>query len=364
MTGLMLPPTDVPDPGHEPEDGSRRRGLFERPPRPEKPGRSERRGTAAPEDLSPAVVDPGPRERRGRRGTGKRGKRGAEEQAGSSGKRRARGANRDLPAGAASVNLLSPWVVEENKVRLLRRRFVVMAVGLVAIIALVWVGLHLEIRNSESSLREDEAAAARLQTKITQMGPVRSYDAAITQRATLVADKMAPDVTFSRALEALAASLPEGVEIQSLTGTMIPADDGTTPPDASAASCPGPDPFQTNTIAGCLELSGLAPSREAVSQLVQVLDESSLFVEPFVSTTTTDDADVVTFSGSIGLDERLLSGRYPTPVTDQPTAAADAEQAAKDERKAKREKKRARKAAKAASRRTAETAGTDTEVTP
>ena len=361
MTGLLLPPTDLPDPGDEPEDRVRRRGLFERPARAEKPARSERRGTTAPpEDLSPTVVEPGPRERPGKRG--KRGKRGTQEQAGSSGKRRTRGSNRDLPAGAASVNLLSPWVVEENKVRLLRRRFVVMAVGLVAIIALVWVGLHLEIRNSESSLRDDEAASARLRTQITQMGPVRSYDAAVTQRATLVADKMASDVTFSRALEALEASLPEGVQIQSLTGTMIPADDGTTPLDESAASCPGPDPFQTNTIVGCLELSGLAPSREAVSQLVQILDDSLLFVEPFVSTTTTDDEDVVKFDGSIGLDERLISARYPAPVTGEPAAATSDEQAAKDERAAKREKNRARKAAKAA--KAAETAGTDTEVTP
>jgi hypothetical protein len=40
------------------------------------------------------------------------------------------------------------------------------------------------------------------------------------------------------------------------------------------------------------------------------LGAEELFVEPFISTTTSGDADEVTFSGSVGLSDKVYSRRY------------------------------------------------------
>ena len=43
---------------------------------------------------------------------------------------------------------------------------------------------------------------------------------------------------------------------------------------------------------------------------VEHICDDRLFVEPFISTTTTSDGDVVTFTGSVGLSEKAFSKRY------------------------------------------------------
>jgi len=40
------------------------------------------------------------------------------------------------------------------------------------------------------------------------------------------------------------------------------------------------------------------------------LGDSALFVEPFISTTTTADGEKVIFTGSVGLSEQVFSNRY------------------------------------------------------
>ena len=65
--------------------------------------------------------------------------------------------------------------------------------------------------------------------------------------------------------------------------------------------------------------------RSQVGELVTRLGGSDLFVEPFISTTTTGDAQEVTFSGSVGLSAKVYSLRYgpaPTATTTDPATPA------------------------------------------
>lgn len=229
------------------------------------------------------------------------------------------------PARAGAVNLLSTWVLEENRVRTLRLRFLAGAVALAVLLALVWVGLHVKIKAEERSLEEQQSTAAQLRQQIADMAPVRTYGASIRNRDVMLSQAMASEVTFSRALDSLQGLLPAGTSIGTFTGTLTPlAADGTAAPaDGGVSACPGPDPFGVTTVVACVELSGLAPSREAVSQLVLALSTDKQFVEPFISTTTTDDANVVAFSGSVGLDTKMLSGRF-TPEDTSPAESDDA----------------------------------------
>ena len=68
-------------------------------------------------------------------------------------------------------------------------------------------------------------------------------------------------------------------------------------------------------MVACIELTGTAQNREQVSRLVEGLAASDLFVEPFVSTTTTSDGDDdaaagVEFTGTVGVSPEARSGRY------------------------------------------------------
>jgi hypothetical protein len=133
---------------------------------------------------------------------------------------------------------------------------------------------------------------------------------------------MAQEIYFSKVLAGLRAASPIGSSMQSISVTIAPAaapGASTGTPDGSV--CPGPDPFRTETIVGCVTLSGTAVSRAEVGELVTNLGSSELFVEPFISTTTTGDAQTVSFSGSVGLSEKVYSHRYgPVPTTSSSAA--------------------------------------------
>jgi len=239
----------------------------------------------------------------------------------------------------ASVNLLSPWVFEDLRVHRLRRRFVYGAIALVVAIGLFWTDQRLSLHQAEQELRGEEAVTTGLSEQIDGLTPVRTYVEGVQHRAQTVHDATYADVAFSQVMEALRSATPNGAEITTIsvdlaggagaTGTTTTTPPATTTdpnadPNAaggaevekdpgrglSGATCPGPDPFGTRVVVGCVTLEGTAADRETVGKLVIALGDSDLFVEPFVSTTTTSDSANVTFSGSVGLSPKVFSGRY------------------------------------------------------
>ena len=220
----------------------------------------------------------------------------------------------------ASVNLLSPWVFEDLRVHQLRRRFLLAAIVLVAVIALVWAGLRFNLHRANDELRSEDAVTTGLTNQISELTPVRTYVDSVTRRVVTVHGATYDDVAFSRVLAALSAATPADADVESISVTLAStASDGTAPaPDAAAdparglvgSTCPGPDPFGTKVVVGCMTIQGTADSRDAVSKLVIALGADGVFVEPFIDTTTTSDATQVTFSGSVGLSPKVFSGRY------------------------------------------------------
>lgn len=220
----------------------------------------------------------------------------------------------------ASVNLLSPWVFEDLRVHQLRRRFLLAAIVLVAVIALVWAGLRFNLHRANDELRGEDAVTTGLTNQISELTPVRTYVDSVTRRVVTVHGATYDDVAFSRVLAALSAATPADADVESISVTLAStASDGTAPaPDAAAdparglvgSTCPGPDPFGTKVVVGCMTIQGTADSRDAVSKLVIALGADGVFVEPFIDTTTTSDATQVTFSGSVGLSPKVFSGRY------------------------------------------------------
>lgn len=257
--------------------------------------------------------------------------------------KRARAVPRD---SQGSVNLLSPWVLESLQVRRLRRRFAYAALALVVAAGLSTAFLRLELHQHRQELRGEESVARALSQQIAALAPVQTYLAEVGSQALAIQETMQGEVAFSRVLAGLERATPQGATITSIS-TELPVVDplATAPaeaqtdaaseaapepfegdPDAEdggaallaavgtpSSTCPGPDPFGTRLIAGCVTLTGTAESRQAVSVLVTRLAASDLFVEPFVSTTTSSaegGGEQVDFSGTVGLDATVFSGRY------------------------------------------------------
>ncbi len=245
-----------------------------------------------------------------------------------------------------AVNLLSPAFLEDLAVIRLRSKMA-LGVGLVLLLVVSgWAFQVLSLRSAEATLAGEEAAAAARQAQITELAPVRSYVEGVRGRATAVETTMSTDISFSQSLLSLVRAAPTGITIDSVAVTVLTTDqaaaasgvvaaapeptttDGTdgaeVPAPAvaddptrglSGSGCPGPDPFAAKPSVGCLIISGTATDRRTVGQLVQRLAQQDLFVEPFISTTTTDAADPaggdsLSFSGTVGLTPLVFSGRY------------------------------------------------------
>ena len=216
-----------------------------------------------------------------------------------------------------SVNILSPWVFEAIATRRLRRRFVLAGCALSLLIAAGWVVQELRVNQAEGILTVEQVEGARLSSQTQALAPVRVYVATVEQQKLTVQTAMATEVYFSRVLEGLRATTPDGVVAEAVAVTVAPPAPVVDPGAAAAAptvgatsACPGPDPFHTLPVVGCIALSGSADTRGVVGEFVINLGGSDLFVEPFISTTTASDGDSVMFTGSVGLSQKVFSERY------------------------------------------------------
>lgn len=231
-----------------------------------------------------------------------------------------------------SVNLLSPWALERIAVRRLRIRFMVGCLGLVVAVAGAWGVQTMRVADAESLLVTEDAETSRLTEQTNELQPVKAFVAGVEQQKLAVSGAMGTEIYFSKVFEAMSVAAPDGVVLDSLVVVLAPpppapvpapapaegsdkGEDGgqATPAPAAPATpplCPGPDPFQTREVVACITLSGSAGSRADVGAFVVALGADDSFVEPFISTTTTSDASRVTFSGSVGLSEKVFSGRF------------------------------------------------------
>jgi hypothetical protein len=219
------------------------------------------------------------------------------------------------PATLPSVNLLSPWVFDAIAVRRLRQRFVLGACALTLVVGAGWAVQHLRAVQASQILGIEQAESARLTDQTQALAPIRVYVSSVEHQKQTVTETMRREVRFSRILDGLALATPADANVESVAVTLASpatptAADPTAATPGGGSVCPGPDPFQTREVVGCITLSGSAATRGAVGRLVVNLGHSDLFVEPFISTTTTADGQPVTFTGSVGLARNVLSKRY------------------------------------------------------
>lgn len=217
-----------------------------------------------------------------------------------------------------SVNILSQWVFERMAVSRLRRRFALAAFVLVLVIGAGWAIQGLRVDQAEKVLAVEQAETARLTAETSTLTPVKAYVATVGQQELTVQNNMAAEIYFSRVLEELQNATPYAARVETVSVALDPNAGSVALGNAPAVGeeipvespCPGPDPFNTKLVIGCITLSGSATTRADVGEFVINLGNEELFVEPFISTTTAGDGTGVTFNGSVGLSEKVYSRRY------------------------------------------------------
>ena len=225
------------------------------------------------------------------------------------------GGNHPRP-GLPTVNLLSQSEFDRMAVRRLRQRFVAGGVALLLLVGAGWFLQHQRVSDAEKLVAVEQAETNRLSAQTQTLVTIKTYVTGVAAQELTVQTTMAREIYFSKVLEGIRTASPTGTSLQSIAVTLAPdaaagaAAAGTPATTAGASICPGPDPFKTQTIIGCVTLSGTAASRAEVGELVTNLGSMGLFVEPFISTTTAGDAAPVSFSGSVGLSEKVFSNRY------------------------------------------------------
>lgn len=237
-------------------------------------------------------------------------------------KRSGRGKGHPKP-GLPGVNLLSPATFDLLKVRQLRIRFAAGAVALVVLAAGLWTVQHLRISETRKLVAVEQAETARLNSETRVLLPVKAYVAGVAAQKATVKTTMSREIYFSRVLDGIRQATPVGASLDNVAVTLAATDPAAAPAAGAPATgvpgvsaCPGPDPFNTKPVIGCITLAGTALTRAQVGELVVALDRINLFVEPFISTTSAADR-TVTFSGSVGLSKAAFSKRYGKPEATQ-----------------------------------------------
>jgi Tfp pilus assembly protein PilN len=217
-----------------------------------------------------------------------------------------------------SVNILSPWVFERMAISQLRQRFTLAGLVLILLVVAGWAVQGLRIDQAEKVLAVEQAETSRLTAETNELAPVQTFVATVGQHQLSVQNNMAAEIYFSRVVEELQNATPFAAHVESVSVALDPNAGSVALGNAPAVGetipvvspCPGPDPFNTKLVIGCITLAGSAGSRADVGELVINLGNEELFVEPFISTTTTGEGNEVTFSGSVGLSDKVYSRRY------------------------------------------------------
>ena len=215
------------------------------------------------------------------------------------------------------VNLLSASEFARQDARRLRHRFLAAGAALLVVVAAATALQHVRVEQTRKLVAVEEAQTNRLTAQTRRLAPVRQFVDGVARQQRTVGTAMAPEVWLSDVYRGIQDATPLGAHLGTVNVTLsgpVAAGGAAPAADRTASTCPGPDPFKTRVLAGCVELSGTASSRAEVGEMVVNLGDSGLFVEPFITTTTTGEGQSVSFSGTVGLSQKAYSRRYADPT--------------------------------------------------
>lgn len=218
------------------------------------------------------------------------------------------------------VNLLAPEVQEVVEQQRIKRLFALIAVGLAAVMAVVWLLQTGMIAVAKNRLEGEQARAAELTAKQASLAPVQAFYGQVEANKFTIQSTMSKEVLASDVLARLNAVTPAGLKLGTIAVTL-----DTTPaaapgtavdPTMTTSTCPSQDPYSPAAAsAGCVSVDGTAASRAVLSEWLDNLEKDPTFTVAFIpSSSAGSDSGGVTFNATIGLDaEAVYKERYSNP---------------------------------------------------
>lgn len=205
------------------------------------------------------------------------------------------------------VNLLPPRVFDAVHAKAAQRKIMAAGGVLVLLVAGAFLGQTAQIMLADKTLEAETAKTAGLDKQVRDLSPVKVFYAGVAAQKVTVKETMARELYFSTMASELVKTSPAGVNIQTIT---VAADGGGGGGGTAGSTCPSANPFKSVPIVTCVQFTGTATGREAVSAFLVNLNSSSKFVNVYVPVTDSGDGKQVTFNGSVGVTEKFFSNRY------------------------------------------------------
>lgn len=217
------------------------------------------------------------------------------------------------------VDLLPRSIREGVMIRRVVNQTIGIGIAAMVVMTMVFLSQQGLIVKAQSDLNDEQGRASVLAKQAKKYLPVRTYFSQIESNALQIATNMSKEVawknTFDTTLD-VAKSGPVtidevAIDIDTSVGGAQNANAPATEATEVAAGCPQIDLFTENAPAvGCAKISGTAATRSDLSDWIAAMEDESLFVSPFISSSTADTEAGITFSASVGVTAKAFTFRY------------------------------------------------------
>lgn len=209
------------------------------------------------------------------------------------------------------VNLLPPEILEQRRVRVLATKLagVVVAVAVGVAGGYVWAGSGAA--QAQSDLVSARAVQSGLQRQVVALAPAKQAQTQVQNAQKALAAAMGNEVLWSRYMDQLRLTRPDGVRFTSVAFAPVSATSGSAAGAANGSTAGGGAPTATTGALATLTISGKARSQPDVAALLDQLAGVKGFTGVYLSNTTSDaSAGLVTFSVTASVTADALSHRY------------------------------------------------------
>ncbi|MET4143737.1 hypothetical protein [Arthrobacter sp. UYCo732] len=175
------------------------------------------------------------------------------------------------------------------------RQSMLMALGLLGLTAGAYVVVLAGTAGAQAELDKETAITAQASQYLAKNRDVQLYADGFVERKAAVGAALGSDVAYSRVVQAIHGANSVGAIFTSMK---------TAAPDSP---CMSSSPFLPSSSLGCLDVSGKAPTVEAVAQLVASLNKNKdMLAEPYLLESVKED-DGVSFKFVVGHTSQALS---------------------------------------------------------
>ena len=193
------------------------------------------------------------------------------------------------------VNLLPPDLAEAAHLRRIQLGLGVGVVAAVGLVGLLYAGASGAVSDADRELQAATAEHGRLQAQVATYRDVTGKYAAAGAAQEMLVQAMGGEVRYSRFLNDLSLSMPDGVWLTSATWSQ--------------------DPAGTAGQLGTVSMSGVAKHHDDVAVWLEKLASQPGYASPYLQSATEallGTQVVVNWSTTVALTPDALSGRYHT----------------------------------------------------